>query len=90
MSTESNPDTESSSNSQNPIHLDVENLSEITNKPLAIVYYGDQFDPDKDFHVVTLDEPSTARKKCLIISIIVGIIFAILVAGLIYTITKIP
>ena len=90
MSVELTPDPESTSNFHDPVHLDIESLSEITNKPLAIVYYGDQFDPNKDFHVITLDEPSTARRKCLTISIIVGIIFVLLLAALIYTITKIP
>ncbi|KAE9552209.1 hypothetical protein FO519_004590 [Halicephalobus sp. NKZ332] len=46
-----------------PVQLDIESLSEMTNKSLAVVYYGDQFDPNKDFHVVTFDEPKTSRTK---------------------------
>uniref|UniRef100_A0A914YJ73 Uncharacterized protein n=1 Tax=Panagrolaimus superbus TaxID=310955 RepID=A0A914YJ73_9BILA len=75
---------------EDPVISDTDNLSRITDRPLAIVYYGENFDPDKDYHVITLDEPHTARKKCAVIAILVSVIFCLLLAALIYTLTKIP
>uniref|UniRef100_A0AC35EV07 Uncharacterized protein n=1 Tax=Panagrolaimus sp. PS1159 TaxID=55785 RepID=A0AC35EV07_9BILA len=75
---------------EDPIINAEDNLSRITDRPLAIVYYGENFDPDKDYHVITLDEPHTARKKCFVITILVSIIFCLLLAALIYTLTRIP
>uniref|UniRef100_A0AC34R1H1 Uncharacterized protein n=1 Tax=Panagrolaimus sp. JU765 TaxID=591449 RepID=A0AC34R1H1_9BILA len=84
------PASVSSAVPEDPIQLKIESLSELTNKPIAVVYYGDHFDPDKDYHVVTLDDPKVARRKCLIISAVVLVIFLLLLSALIYTITRIP
>uniref|UniRef100_A0A7E5A0C6 LEM-like domain-containing protein n=1 Tax=Panagrellus redivivus TaxID=6233 RepID=A0A7E5A0C6_PANRE len=73
----------------NELYIDEEDLPEIPRtKNLALIYYSDKFNPDEDYHVVTLDNPKTVKTKCLVITGIFAVIICVLLAGIGYTVVR--